>query len=361
MNSKTKIIILALLLLNAGCGVKVQEGSGITPTPVIVTVTFPPSVTPPPSETPLPPTPTPTTAPVEGTASTQINVRAQPSTAGEVLGIIAANARVQIIGRDTGGNWWQIIYPASSDGKGWVTAQFVTTAGKPEVPVIGGGANPNNGNVAIIQQQLNVRSGPGTDFNSLGTLNPKDVVNLIGKDSNGAWLLIEFSSGPEGKGWINSAFAQAKGVENLPIITEAGQVVGTGTPTGIPPTPTPTLVPAPADGDSAQNPAVNITLSAKGTKSFQYSGDVSSPEGDVEDWIQFVPYTQMVRLDLDCTGNGQVALEILENGIIQHNLPCGKTNVISTLPGTIYLVHLFCPSSGELQYTGYNLQVTSLP
>ena len=362
MTSKIKTILLAIILFTAGCSVEIQEGSGATATPFIVTQTLPPSLTPPPTETPLPPLPTPTTAPVEGIASTQVNVRAQPSTSSEVLGIIATNAKVQIIGKDPGGNWWQILYPASPDGKGWVTAQYVTTGGKPEVPVIGGGGmNPNNGNVAIIQQKLNVRSGPGTDFNSLGTLNPQDVVNLIGKDANGAWLQIEFSAGPEGKGWINAAFAQAQGVENLPIITEAGLVVGTGTPTGIPPTPTSTLIPAPADGDSAQNPAVNITLSATGTRSFQYLGDVSSPEGDTEDWFQFIPYTQMVRLELDCSGAGQVTLDVLQNNVVQYSLSSGESVVIAVLPGEVYMVHVSSPTGDGLQYSGYNLRVTSMP
>ena len=116
-----------------------------------------------------------------------------------------------------------------------MTAQYVTTVSTPEVPVIGGNnANPNDGNIAIVQQQLNVRSGPGADFNSLGTLNPQDVARLIGKDANGAWLQIEFTSGPDGKGWISAAFVQAKGVESLPILTESGVVIGTGTPVDTP-------------------------------------------------------------------------------------------------------------------------------
>ncbi len=294
---------------------------------------------------------------MEGTASTQINVRAQPSTAGEVLGIVAANAKIQIIGKDPGGNWWQILYPAGIDGKGWVTAQYVTTTGEPDVPVIGGGGtNQNSGNIAIIQQQLNVRSGPGTDFNSVGTLNPQDVVNLIGKNSNGAWLQIEFSPGPEGKGWINAAFAQAKGVENLPIIAETGQVVGTGTPTGIPPTPTSTVIPAFTDGDSAQNPAVTVTLSLTGTGSFQFSGDVSSPEGDAEDWVQFTPYTQTVRLELECSGSGQLIVDIS-----QKNIFCGQSVTISTQPGTVYIIHISASNSEGLQFSSYRLKVTSVP
>jgi uncharacterized protein YraI len=298
---------------------------------------------------------------VEGTASTQINVRSQPSTAGEVLGIVAANAKVQIIGKDPAGNWWQILYPASPNGTGWVTAQYVTTLVTPAVPVIGGGANQSSENVAIIQQQLNVRSGPGTDFNSLGTLNPQDMVNLIGKDSNGAWLQIEFIAGPEGKGWINAAFVQAKGVENLPIVTESGQVVGTGTPTGIPPTPTTTVIPAPADGDSAENPSVNIVLSSTGTKSFQYAGDISSPQGDAEDWVHFTPYTQSVKLDFECTGVEQITVDLLQNSATKQSLTCGNSIIVPTLPMEVHILHIWISAQEGLQYSGYTLQVTSLP
>jgi len=301
---------------------------------------------------------------IEGIASTQINVRAEPSTVSDVLGIIPANTKIQIIGKDPGENWWQILYPEGTQDKGWVTAQYVRTAGKPEVPVIGGGANPSDGNVAIIQQQLNVRSGPGADFNSLGTLNPQDVVNLTGKDANGGWLQIDFASGPDGKGWISAAFVKAQGVENLPIITESGVVVGTGTPTTIPLPPTQTLIPAPMDNDSAQSPAINITLSVTGSRSFQYSSDVSSPEGDPADWAQFTPFSKTVRLSLSCDGDNSAAIEIREGGKVMQNwgsLQCDESAVLSTVPGTAYVIGVESPSSDSLIYTRFTLQVVSIP
>jgi hypothetical protein len=277
-----------------------------------------------------------------------------------VLGIILPNTRVEIIGRDPGNSWWQILYPPGTQEKGWVTAQYITTAGTPEVTVIGGGASPNNGKVAIVQQQLNVRSGPGADFNSLGTLNPQDVVSLIGKDANGVWLQIDFAAGPDGKGWISAAFVQAQGVDDLPIIAESGAVVGTGTPTEIPFTPTPTIVPAPTDNDSAGSPAVSVTLSATGSQSFQYSSDVSSPDGDGEDWIQFTPFTQAIRLALDCVGNGALTLEVFENGPAIQGLTCGENAVVKTTPGSPYAIHIKSNSSNGLQYTSYTLWVDSV-
>src|SRR5215216_5179340 len=109
-----------------------------THTSPVMTSTLPGTIMPVSSETPLSPSPQPTVPPVEGVTSTQINVRAEPSTAGTVLGIIPANTRIEITGKDPGGNWWQIIYPHPQgvDGKGWVTAQYITTAATPDVPTI---------------------------------------------------------------------------------------------------------------------------------------------------------------------------------------------------------------------------------
>ena len=355
-------MIFSLTLFCAGCDIKVSQITPETPTAVIVTATLPATLTPQPSQTPLPPPPSPTVTPVEGIASTQINVRAEPSTVSEVLGIIAANTKIQIVGKDPGSSWWQILYPEGKDGKGWVAAQYVTTPGKPEVPVIGGaGVNPNTGNMAVIQQQLNIRSGPGTSFNSLGTLNPQDVVSLTGKDANGAWLQIDFAAGPEGKGWVNAAFVQAKDVDKLPIVTDAGQVVGTGTPVDTPLPSTPTVVPAPMDNNSAQAPAVNIVFSATGTRSIQYASDVSSPNGDTDDWMQFTPFTQTVRVDLACTGNGSILIEVLQNNQTIQNLPCGSNQALTTAAGTAYLIHIQAPASGTLTYIRYTVNITSIP
>src|SRR5215211_2610736 len=300
----------------------------LTLTPLHVTSTLAPTSTQVPAETPLPSplTALPTVAPVEGMTSTQLNVRAEPSTASNVVGIIPDNTRVEITGKDVAEKWWQINYshPQAVDGKGWVTAQYVITTTTPQVPTIGGGeADRTTGNVAVVQQQINVRSGPGTGFNSLGTLNPQDVVQLTGKDPNGAWLQLNFETGPEGKGWVNAAFVQAQGVENLPIVTEAGLIVGTGTPTAIPATPTVTVQPAWEDNDSATSPITSVIFEPSGTQTLIYNGDLSSPEGDMEDWIAFRPYHQFILVSLQCTGSDVVGMELLENTVpVSREIKC---------------------------------------
>src|SRR5581483_10301053 len=262
-------IIAALGLLVSGCGMNLSTPTAATP--FIITSTLPPGPPLSPAETAQPPTATPTLTPIEGTTSTQVNVRGEPSTASAPLGMIPAFSKVQIVGKDPNAKWYQILYAQAPDGKGWITAQYVDVKDKDAIPVAGGAPGSGSGASGVVIQQVNVRSGPGTSYNALGTLNPNDVVTLTGKDPTGVWLQIQFANGPDGKGWVTAAYVQASGLGVLPIIGQAGDVVGTGTPTTIPATITPTLVAAWQDNDSAGSPAANVVFSPTGTRSLIYS------------------------------------------------------------------------------------------
>ena len=292
---------------------------------------------------------------MQGTTSTQLNVRAEPSTTSDVLGIIAANQSVQIVGQDPGGNWWQIVYETGAGGKGWVTAQYVETASKPEVPVIGGDeANPNLENSAVVIQQLNIRSGPGTRFNSLGILNANDVVNLTGRNRDGMWLQIEFANGA---GWINAAFVKSDAMDGLPIVSDLGEVVGTGTLMDTPLPPTPTVVPAPIDFDSADAPLKTILFDRAGTQTLIYNGDVSVPNGDAEDWIQFTSQGNIVSIQATCT-DAPLRVELWNDGKTVDDFSCGEAVLADVVPGGSYVLRLIQTGTG---YTGYVLNLEGIP
>jgi uncharacterized protein YraI len=356
VSSKLIFLILALLtFLVTGCNISIQTDFLTATPPLIFTVTLPPPPTSHPSGTPLPPPPTSTFAPVQGITSTQLNVRAEPSTISEVLGVIAANQTVQIVGQDPDHNWWQILYDAGAEGKGWVTAQYIDTVSKPEVPVIlGDGSTPDSGTSAVIIQQLNIRSGPGTSFVTIGILNVNDVVNLSGKNQDGTWLQIDFPAGPDGNGWVNSAFIKVDTLVALPIISELGEVLGTGTPLGTPPPPTPTIVPAPMDFDTANAPLKTILFDRVGTQTLIYNGDVSIPIGDTEDWVAFTPYGTSVFIQIQCNGNGMLHIELVGSDT---NLSCNDVEQkVIVQAGIEQLVHLqMVAASNALQYVNYTL------
>jgi uncharacterized protein YraI len=360
-------------LLISGCGLTISTPDLSTPTIFLITATLPPTTPPPATATVQPSTNVPTLTTIEGTTSTKVNVRAEPSTAGATLSIIDASATIQIIGKDSGGNWYQIIFPQGPDGKGWVTAQYVTVKDKDAIKVIGAapastsgsGSGSISGPSGVIIQQVNVRNGPGTQFDALGTLNPKDVVTLIGKDSSGSWLEIAFAKAPDGKGWVASSYVQASGAENLPIVGGGGQVVGTGTPTLIPATITPTLAAALQDDDSPQAPAVNVAFTSTGTNALIYSSDVSTPNGDAEDWVGFTPDTASVSVSLTCAGNGKLNVELWQNNSAIQNWPglaCGENKTLNVTAGENYLVRLAAqPAGGNLEYVHYTLSIASEP
>jgi uncharacterized protein YraI len=353
---KQLIIIIIASLMLAACGT-----ASPMPVAVVITSTLPPTRTPQATGTLAPPTVTATPVPVEGTTTTQLNVRAEPSTASAALGMIGPFVAVQIFGKDPSGSWLQVAYAQGIAGRGWVTAAYVQVRATAEIPVVGGAAGSGSEPSGVVIQQLNVRSGPGTDYNSLGVLNPNDVVSLTGKNDMGSWFQIKFTGGTDGKGWVATAFIKADGVNGLPIVAETGQVVGTGTPTDISPSPTPTLIPAKNDGDSADAPAINVSFSANGTRSLLYSNDLSSPEGDSEDWIQFTPYQAGVLVQLSCTGSGELNAEIVQNGQkIFTFLRCGDADIYMLNPGQAYLIHLSATNSNVLQFTSYTLKVANI-
>jgi uncharacterized protein YraI len=344
-----------------------------TDTPAFITATLPPTFTPRPSPTVAPPTATPPVEPVEGQTTAQLNVRSAPAAASENLGTVNIFEKVQIVGKDTSESWWMILFPESPNGVGWITSQYVQVSGVPDVPVIGGSESAapqaEQDASATVIETVNVRDGPGTDFNPIGTVQAGEQVALTGKDALGTWLQIAFPTGPGGIGWISAVFLQPQGVESLPIISESGQVVGTGTPAPKPAGPAPTVLPAPPDNDSAANPAASLTLSPVELRAFEYSSDLSTPQGDPEDWVQFrvggtSGQAATVSVTVTCTGNSKLHLELLQGASQLGNwqdLPCGQASqlLLSLFAGPPYTLHLqSAQSGGGLSYVNYTLTVT---
>jgi hypothetical protein len=101
------------------------------------------------------------------------------------------------------------------------------TSAQPPTPQ-GVSASPKNG-------LLNVRSGPGTNYDRIGQLRQTDIVQVIGVSPAGDWLVISFAGG---RGWIQGSLAVVNGtLSSVPIIEAPPS------PTPLPATLTPTPVP----------------------------------------------------------------------------------------------------------------------
>jgi hypothetical protein len=96
-----------------------------------------------PTATPtITPTPTPTEPIIAGTieVTEPLNVRAQPSTDGDLLGGLYQGDKADVVAVSRDGEWWLVEFPAGPDGVGWVNTEFVQFQGDPEaVPIFGVG------------------------------------------------------------------------------------------------------------------------------------------------------------------------------------------------------------------------------
>jgi uncharacterized protein YraI len=359
--------LAVLLLFAAACGTSEPPAATLAS----ASLTAFPTETPTPPDTPLPPTLTFTPTPIEGTLTTQVNVRSGPGASYDSLGMLNAGEKVQILNKDSRGEWYQILYPSAPQGRGWVAAQFVQIAAGTEVPLE---ATPTPaGPTGRVMQRLNVRSGPGTTFDSLGLLEADTTVSLTGKNTTASWFQIDYPAGPEGRGWVTAQYVQADAADDLPVLDDYGTPVTPGaaeTPSGLATTLTATVGPAFADEDSRAAPAVRVNFSAAGTHQFIYSSQVSAPEGDAEDWVEFTPYAAGGRdarllFSLSCSGNGALTVELWQGGFSLSGwgtLECGDLEKLITLSaGRSYQIRL-TPVAGEgLRLVDYVLTVQDRP
>ncbi len=366
-----RIVLLTVLAAAlSACSLQTSITGPGGATPFIITATLPPTPIPSATLTPVPPTPTATTVPVSGMTTTQVNVRATPSTAGTQIALLPPFSKVQIIGKDAASGWYMILYPDAPGGTGWVTAQYINVLqGEDQIPIVLGvptqgsapGQTPGSSATGVIIEQVNVRKGPGTDFDPLGTLNPRDVVALTGRDPSGDWLQIQFTGASDGVGWVAASFVQATGADTVPIVGSAGEIVGTGTPVPTATSITPTPGAAIEDNDSAQAPAASANLSPSGTRTFLYSSDLSAPQGDGQDWIAFTVESPDVTISLSCSGNSGLDVELTQNGAVVpgvEGLACGTSRLTRLVAAKPYLLHLAMPADiSDAAYVRYTVRI----
>lgn len=185
--------------------------------------------------------------------ASELNIRANPSTDGERIGSLKAGARVEIL--EKSGNWgrtkdgWislDYVYQDGTTGKntakGIVTGDELNIRSGPGTGYASVGSLKYGARVTILEQftyngttwgctkdgwiamtyvfvdgtknddseyatitgdELNIRSGPGTGYNSVGTLNEGDevIVHFILKVGDTSWGNID-------KGWICMDYAE---------------------------------------------------------------------------------------------------------------------------------------------------------
>ncbi len=143
-----------------------------------------------------------------------VNVRSGPSTEYDIIGQLNSGNETRITGRsDQESNWLRIEFGAQ---EGWVAYFTVTVIGDvgtlPVVEALEDRVDASNlasptptvahrsDDVYISTfRRVNVRSGPGMEYQRIGTLDPGNSADITGRTDDNEWLQIDFDGQ---QGWI---------------------------------------------------------------------------------------------------------------------------------------------------------------
>ncbi len=193
-----------------------------TPTPL-------PTATPTPTPTPLP---TPMLEVMSASGDEPINLRAGPGRAYDIVGQIGPGQGGLLADVSEDGSWVKI---ATDEVSGWMPAVLVVLTGQTLVDIPSPTSRERDG-MLQAWENVNVRSGPGTAYRSLGRLTSGQVVPVLARSGDGRWWKIPFKGR---EGWVVDDAVQFAGIPELVTI-----IGPTSTPTPEP-TPDETATPTP--------------------------------------------------------------------------------------------------------------------
>jgi hypothetical protein len=105
-------------------------------------------------------------------------------------------------------------------------------------------------------------------------------------------------------------------------------------------------------------PLVQAVFSSIGIRTLQLAGDVSSPSGDAEDWVQFTSTSKVISLQISCSSD-TLKVELWSNSVLEKDLSllCGVKQTVSITPNDKYFLRLSETNDNDLHYTRYILSL----
>lgn len=221
-----------------------------------------------------------------------------------------------------------------------------------EIPILGADSGAGSELRGVITRGVNVRSGPGQDFESLGLLNQNDVMPVLGKNPSGTWIKIAYPPAADGTGWVNAEFMQVENIEAVPALDVEFQPSQTSeADSSITPA---SMEIAQSDNDSADAPNAVFSLSPASARSVQFEGEVSAPQGDGEDWIAFSSENNDVVIQISCD-SGLVQLELIQTDSAP--VECGGMVAMETELGKNYLIKISAVPTGDGVHAEYKVRI----
>ena len=139
------------------------------------------------------PEPSETPYSATGTSNDNVNVRKGPDTTYSKVGSLKKNTKVTIVAKSSN-NWYKIKF---NNNYGYVSSQYITIANSEPDP-----SETSYSATGSANDNINVRKGPDTTYNKVGSLKKNAKVSIIAKTSNN-WYKIKFNNG---YGYVSSQY-----------------------------------------------------------------------------------------------------------------------------------------------------------
>jgi uncharacterized protein YgiM (DUF1202 family) len=377
------LIVILLFCLNAACAAvggevetAVEEQEVIVETVVVVATPTPDPEPEPEEEAPedLPDLDVPQAQPGEPTvtANVDLNVRRGPGTIYSVVGALRAGNSARILGSNPARTWWKIECPGGS-GECWVSGghQFSTAENAEGVLVAAVPPPPAQPAATSVAE--------ADAYTPTATADPAATPTATYPPATATYIASQATATPTatatGQATATATATTAAGATATPT-TAAG---ATATPTTQADPPTPTYTPtatqaagpplAPFDGDSLTNPALFVNFRPTGDRQLVYNNDISSPEGDIDDWVKFNTVasqsnTTNVWLTVTCNGYDAESENWLRVTLwdgfdeqLSLRASCGdEAKRLTVLPNHDYTARIHFNGSGTY-YVQYNLLI----
>ncbi|MEZ4729509.1 MAG: SH3 domain-containing protein [Caldilineaceae bacterium] len=147
-----------------------------------------------------------------------VNVRAGPGTTYQVLATVERGQEYNIIGKNGAGDWWR--FCCINDEPAWVIGELVDVDGDAEsapvsedTPADAPTTTPRPPRLVVNAPLVNVRTGPGTNYTVLTTVERGQAYDIIGKNATGDWW--RFCCINDEPAWVTGELVTTEGAAAL--------------------------------------------------------------------------------------------------------------------------------------------------
>ncbi len=135
-----------------------------------------------------------------------LNVRSGPGASNDIITTVRGGTELAVLSIAPGLVWYEV---STAAGNGWVNSRY--TVGRGDFSGVTRRVDALTGSTprAVINTyRLNIRTGPGAGNSIVTTVPGGDTLAVIGKSSDGKWLLVE---GDFGRGWLRNFYVAFRG------------------------------------------------------------------------------------------------------------------------------------------------------